>query len=148
MEFVENKSFSEIVNNFNELKEQMCAIIERTFNETIRKMKETDDVEIRKNLFESFLFDYVKIDPHFMVVLIEIDHMFYSAKDSVFSYYFKRREIVYSFHIHINYQTMMILEEKREIELSYDNFMDYFFPNIELVDETEEEEEENWHSRI
>lgn len=131
------KSFTDLVDSFYEIQEQLCVVIENKFKETIEKMKQTDSIETKKELFEDFLFTYAQEDPSFLISSIDIGK-FYREKEIV-SYYFNRPHM--SFNIHINYQKMTIVEELSSINLLYDNFMWYFFQEeFRREDESGEDE--------
>lgn len=122
MEIIEtdNHKIFELVDRLGEIEREITTLTQNKVEETIQKMKETEDVSLRQKLFENVLYNYVINDGYFE--LCDITDPVINDPDisHVVSYL-----CVHEFdtrNIYINYRTLEMGRQYEDYKhLSYEN---------------------------
>lgn len=121
MEFVHhNRSIQELVSIIQDTTAELETAIENIFNETIEKMKQTDNINVRRDLFYQLLNESVKFGPFFDIQQINLSTRAETPEITAYNL----QGIVKKARFTINFQTMEFLFAFNNCDLNYDNFFE------------------------
>lgn len=121
MEFVHhNRSIQELVSIIQDTTAELEIAIENIFNETIEKMKQTDNINVRRDLFYQLLNESVKFGPFFDIQQINLSTRAETPEITAYNL----QGIVKKARFTINFQTMEFLFAFNNCDLNYDNFFE------------------------
>lgn len=121
MEFVHhNRSIQELVSIIQDTTAELETAIENIFNETIEKMKQTDNINVRRDLFYQLLNESVKFGPFFDIQQINLSTRAETPEITAYNL----QGVVKKARFTINFQTMEFLFAFNNCDLNYDNFFE------------------------
>lgn len=122
MEIIKNRSVQELVSIINDARDELDVLIEEIFNETIQKMRGTDEIELRKDLFYQLLNETVKFNPDF-----DIDNIQVLIRNPEISTYYFQKMVSMNVYLAIDFRLVEIVLDNHNLELNYDNFCEIMF---------------------